>query len=627
MLAPTLLLPGCAAVHGALPWGRPEGPRVVDLRFEGLSAVSNDELAERMLTTESSLRPWVEDRPFEPATLREDLERIHSFYRTRGYYETEAESELTWNREQTRVRVLVRVVEGEPVRLRGFVVDFEETPDLDAAAREAITSDLGLELGEVFGVASYRSAREALLRRLADRGYPEASLAGGAEVKLATHAASVEWHVDPGPLVFFGPVQVAGLDDVDAELVLREVSVKSGERYSLTALERSQEQVYGVGLFRSVSVQATPPQEPRSALAAPEPDASEHREAEAGREAEERWPVSVRVEERPPRTVRAGIGFGTEDLLRVKLSWEHRNFFGGLRRLSFSAKASAILQGVEGRFLQPRFLDDLTELELRASAFRETTPAFDANRFKTAATLRRKLGDFWTARIGHGFELVDVRDLANDDEVLPEDLSDFGRLSTFLLGLERKQVDDDLEPTRGTWLDLEIEPSLVPIGSEVNYLRATLEARAYVPLPLESVLALRMRVGTLEPLGGFERSDIPVVKRFFSGGSTSVRGFDFQKLGPLDENDDPLGGLSLAEASTELRFPIWRGIGGVVFVDAGQIALESATFRAGDVLYSTGGGLRYRTPIGPLRLDFGYVLNPPSGIDRFRVHFSVGHAF
>jgi translocation and assembly module TamA len=106
-----------------------------------------------------------------------------------------------------------------------------------------------------------------------------------------------------------------------------------------------------------------------------------------------------------------------------------------------------------------------------------------------------------------------------------------------------------------------------------------------------------------------------------------VRGFKLDQLGPLDRFHEPVGGFTLAEASIELRFPIWRDLGGVAFVDAGQVALDSFDLRAKDFYYSAGGGLRYKTPIGPLRLDLAQVLNPPSGISSFGFYFSVGHAF
>ena len=141
------------------------------------------------------------------------------------------------------------------------------------------------------------------------------------------------------------------------------------------------------------------------------------------------------------------------------------------------------------------------------------------------------------------------------------------------------------------------------------------------------MLALKLRLGSLEPFAGDAERDVPVYERFFSGGSTTVRGFDYQELGPQDEDGDPAGGFSLLEASAELRFPIWRALGGVAFVDAGQVGAEPWRFRGSDLFFSVGAGLRYSTPVGPLRVDLAQVIDPPDGQDGLRIHFSIGHAF
>lgn len=337
------------------------------------------------------------------------------------------------------------------------------------------------------------------------------------------------------------------------------------------------------------------------------------------------WPVEVEVEERPPQSVSFGLGYGTEDQLRVRTGWQHRNLFGRARSLEISGKYSSLLYGIDATLHQRHWLRPLLELEIRGSARRESPPAYDADRFGGGVALGRPLWPHWTGRIGYAYEYNTNLRLESDvGETLG--LPEESRLSTFEFGLRRVQLDDALEPRRGTWLDLSVSPSLRGIGSDLDYLKAVLEGRTYLPVR-DCVLALRLRLGTLEPFGGSEQTDVPLVSRFYSGGSTSVRGFAFQKLGPLDEDGDPLGGLSLAEGSAELRFPIWRRLSGVVFVDAGRLALDSSNIGGGDFYYSTGAGLRVRTPLGPLRLDYGFLLNPPSGIDRSRLYISVGHAF
>jgi len=198
--------------------------------------------------------------------------------------------------------------------------------------------------------------------------------------------------------------------------------------------------------------------------------------------------------------------------------------------------------------------------------------------------------------------------------------------STLLFGLRRSTVDDVADPRRGTWLDVAAAPSLAAIGSQASYLHLSADARAYWPLgPV--TLAGRLRAETIQPLAGDGRGDVPTVDRLFGGGSGSVRGFEFQHLPPLDDDGDPLGGLSLVTSSLELRFPIWRILRGVVFVDAGQLAPGPFGFDFDDLYYSAGPGLRIQTPVGSLGLDYGFLLRRPDGVDRGRIHFSVGVTF
>jgi outer membrane protein assembly factor BamA len=334
--------------------------------------------------------------------------------------------------------------------------------------------------------------------------------------------------------------------------------------------------------------------------------------------------VQVQVEERAPRSVSLSLGYGTEDKVRAQASWQHRNLFGSARVFQIAAKYSALVYGVDATLEQRRWLEPLLDLELRTSARRETPPAYEANRYGGGVTLRRPLWPDWTGRAGYGLEWnTGVKLRSNEEDV---DLPESTRLSTFEFGLRRTTLDDPLEPRRGTWLDLALEPSARVIGSEVDYVKASVEARAYLPVPW-SVLAFRVRAGTLEPLGSTGKDDIPAFKRFYAGGSTSVRGYKYQKLPPLDDKNEPLGGLTRVEGSAELRFPIWWRISGVGFVDAGQLALDPTSLDPDDFFYSAGGGLRVRTPVGPVRFDIGFPLNRPSGTAPYRFYFSVGHAF
>jgi outer membrane translocation and assembly module TamA len=185
-----------------------------------------------------------------------------------------------------------------------------------------------------------------------------------------------------------------------------------------------------------------------------------------------------------------------------------------------------------------------------------------------------------------------------------------------------------LDPKKGTYFHVEAETAFSAIGSELDFVRPVAEISHIIPLTLRDrwYLAGRAKGGACFPGPNLDR--VPLIRRFFPGGADSVRGYPYQRLGPLDSSGKPLGGEAFVEASLEVRFPLYQELGGVVFMDAGN-AYEKINEEVGGLRFTTGAGLRYQTPVGPLRLDFGYQLNPPAEapISRYAVYLSVGQAF
>jgi outer membrane protein assembly factor BamA len=612
---------------------------VVALRFQGLDPVDREVIAPKLLTRGPAwwgLKFWEADPSFDPDDLQEDLSRVEEIHREYGYFEAQARSELEWNDERDEVDVTIAVETGPPVLLVAFDLEAAPGSAIEDARLEAIRAGLPLEIGGVFGSRAYAQQREALLDALAEQGRPSARIEGGARVDLDRHEARIEWTLDPGPFVRFGRIELLGLEDVDPELARRELTVEPGAPYSLSAQRRSERRLRDTELFHAVAIQ---PRRPSAAGAAADGDPSQPGEVDdganpsasggtdadpdAGVPTEEVWPLEVRLRERPPRSVRVSLGYGTEEQGRAHVSWRHRNFLGGARKLEIRAEYSSLLQGGELRFLQPHFIDPETDLGFTASIAREDVPAYEALSDRARIQLTRPITGPWKARTGYEFEYTDVVEVAADQ---PEE-EQSSRVSAVFAGVRRDTLDDRLSPTRGTWLDFYAEPALQAIGSSASYTTLIGEARGF-HRQWGVVVGGRLRVGTIEPMGGSDEDDVPIFERFFSGGSTSVRGYDYQSLGPRDDDDDPLGGLTVGEATFELRVPLpWWDLSLVGFLDAGQVSPGPWRLDADDVQYGAGPGVRLGTPVGPLRFDLGFPLNPRDGDSAFRIHFAVGHSF
>jgi outer membrane protein insertion porin family/translocation and assembly module TamA len=191
------------------------------------------------------------------------------------------------------------------------------------------------------------------------------------------------------------------------------------------------------------------------------------------------------------------------------------------------------------------------------------------------------------------------------------------------------QVDDPLNPKSGFQIFPNVEWASVALGSEVDFVKLSLEGRGYVPLGSFGTLAGKLLWGSIYNLENTE--SIPIFKRFFAGGSNSVRGYPYQKLGPLDQLGNPIGGLALVEGSLETRFPLpfYKSLEGVLFFDFGNVYEERLAIFDKGLRYASGCGVRYLTPIGPVRFDVGYELNPPDQqfFHPYQFYFSIGQAF
>jgi outer membrane protein insertion porin family/translocation and assembly module TamA len=196
----------------------------------------------------------------------------------------------------------------------------------------------------------------------------------------------------------------------------------------------------------------------------------------------------------------------------------------------------------------------------------------------------------------------------------------------------RSTADNLLNASRGYQLALHAESAGKVIPGTFTYNAITVDGRHYAPVGKRLVVADHLQLGVIDPAAG---GHVPFVKKYFLGGASSIRGWGRYEVSPLDPSGLPIGGNSLLAASSELRAVLRGALGGVAFVDAGNVWATAGAIDLKDLRYAVGLGLRYRTAIGPVRFDFGYQLNPIDGLlvngtpqaRRWRIHFSIGQAF
>lgn len=577
--------------------------RLGALVFRGNHAVRSEELRRAVVTIP---RPWYQrwrfwraPPEFDPVGFRTDLERLRRLYRSRGYYHARVTHDLELPAEGDALVAVVYIDEGPPVLVEDVAVVFSGAP-LPAEDHDLLLAALPIARGQVFSEDAYGRAVTYLRTYYREHGFARVRVHKRTEVDVLHDRARVAYEVDSGPRSVFGKVRVSGTRKVEPEVVHRELAFATGDPFRQSLLERTRSNLAALNLFRTIRI-----------------------EEDKSRDA--RVDLRVRVIETPPHEVRFGIGYDTEEQLRGLAGWRDYDFLGGGRQLGFTARASFLRRTLVGDFLQPHFPGTDERVRLIVSEEQEDEQTYTNDRARLMPRLE------WQPRpglTGYAFYRLEYDSLSGVntavEQLFPRLVPRPGILSGLGFGVDWSWIDDLLDPTRGSTASASVEPVGGFLGGDVSFVRVQGEVRRFQPLFAELSAAFRFHLAAEEPTGSSQ--DVPLFERLYAGGIGSVRGYERRHVGLLLDND-PVGGRSLIEASAELRHPITEELGAALFVDAGQVSLESFDFPFGDLRYGVGVGLRYKSPVGPLRVDLGFPLEPPRGDAHWQVHLSIGQAF
>jgi outer membrane protein assembly factor BamA len=309
-----------------------------------------------------------------------------------------------------------------------------------------------------------------------------------------------------------------------------------------------------------------------------------------------------------------------------------RNLGGGGRILDLDARYSLLGYLFEETFTNPAVFGTNFDFVHQSGARRLELPGFNDQAYFTQARMERDLTPHLRAYGGYGLEIarpfgIPLQTLELLQGTTPEKIY---RASYFQTGLKFDTVDNHLNPKQGELISLDNEVAPTFLGSNLQFAQGIFEARKYQALwDTGVVLAGRVKCGVIEPMQ--QTHQIPIVRRLFAGGANSVRGYELNFLGPRNAANDPIGGEALLEGSLELRFPlpIYENLGGVVFIDAGNVYLKLHQMDPTNLKYSPGFGLRYLSPIGPVGIDIAFPTNRINyqQDSRYQIHFTVGYAF
>ena len=521
-----------------------------------------------------------------------DIARLEAAARAAGYYDAKLSYEIDKRREPWRVTVKVAL--GTPYRLREVKVILPGggVPPL---AERFDPADLGLELGMRAQSAPILAAEDKLLRYYTTRGYPLAKVTGHqAIIDRADRSMHVTFTLVPGPVASFGKTEISGLTSVNRDFIEKRLTWKEGERYDSRKVDATQQTLIASNLFATVRIAPADKVSPDG-----------------------RIPMRISVTERRPRSVGGGIYYDSSLGFGGKAFWEHRNLFGEGELLHVEVTAGQSDYGLLTQFKRPAFLVLGLDLRSEASIGRLMTDAYDTRQAKFFTGLDYQFDSRIT--LGIGAEVINGR--VDDDT---------GTQNYTLAGLpayiRRDDTDDLLNPTRGTRLGLTATPFFGLDGNSPDYFQAKLSASGYQSLDADRrfILAGFTNIGSIT---GTSLDSLPRDLRLYEGGGGSVRGYGFQRAGPLDVFGNPIGGISSLDLGVELRTRINDTFGFVAFFEGGSVYDTTLPDLSQRLYWGTGVGVRYFSPIGPLRFDIATPLNRRPSDSIIQVYISLGQAF
>ncbi|MDZ7720113.1 MAG: BamA/TamA family outer membrane protein [Balneolaceae bacterium] len=567
-----------------------------------------------------------EDFYYTEDMVRRDRIRLRRYYERRGFHNVDVNYRVTSGDKEWKKNILFTIREGVPLSIQSSEVTIHADSSVSREIRESRDFDRAMSRHEFRAGRRFESIRRpdvegAFLQALQNLGYAWPEINIQTAVDSLAGLVDVDIQITPNAKTYFSEFQVEGELSVPKRTLLRQSGLREGELYTKSEIQDAQRNIFNHHLFRFATI-TLPEQDHDSTLT-----------------------TLVRVREFEPRTIQASVGVGMEEIVRGQVQWEHRNINGRGHRYSANARASFIEQRLSSDYLVPYIFNSKSRNVTSLFGLHRLEEAFELFQVGVNNSLIYQINQNKTASLSYEYSLNE--ELSRDQQVeLPDTVLSYDISSFILSGYYREGYS---RAQRGWVLQPSIELSGTFGEASFKFQKLNLDVRKYTQLTNSLVLANRVNGGVIFYT---QPDSLPSNIRYYSGGTNSIRGWGRQDLGPKApafneqgafDSYIPVGGRATFLFNFELRQDLDRFIPNVslaTFLDGGQVWQNISSLASRPIQFGAGGGIRYQSPIGPVRVDVAYKLNPTdedlqiyngenfgSAWDRIGIHFSIGQAF
>ncbi|NWF92545.1 MAG: outer membrane protein assembly factor BamA [Syntrophaceae bacterium] len=575
-----------------------EGPKghIKRIVFKGNHSLKSSQLKKVMTTKERNIFSFITKTGIlDEDVLKNDIQLLTAYYVDRGFLDAKVSEPKVDLHDPKRIQIEIEIVEGPQYRIGD--IDFKGDV---LTTKEELFRVLKIRRDQVYRMSAIRKEVGALTEKFADQGYANAEITPETSVDAKNLLVHVTFDIEKKKRVSFERIQITGNPKTRDKVIRRELRIAEGELYSASGLNRSRDRLKRTGFFKEV-------------------DFSTSRGS-----TDDKMNLDIKVEEAPTGALTFGVGYSSIENVVGVASISDRNLLGmgyhGLLRFRLGPYTRDLRLG----FTDPYFLG--SNYSAGFDLYNEARE-FDTYSYKILGgdiRFGKELTEEIRADAVYKLETIKVYDIYEGASRFIREQE--GKKMTSALGLSFSMDtrDNFFAPNRGGLHSISGENAGGILGGDNYYVKTVAATSWFFPLPLNTVLNLRGKMGMVEPYGG---KKTPIYEKFFVGGIYTVRGFEYGMAGPFDENREPLGSEKMLVFNSELIFPLAREIGlrGALFWDIGK-----GFDKFSDVTplkTGAGVGIRWFSPFGPLHIDIGFNLNPKEGEKRRVIDFTVGTVF
>ncbi|MCX8028350.1 MAG: outer membrane protein assembly factor BamA [Thermodesulfovibrionales bacterium] len=545
------------------------------------------------------------DTPYNQVMLEDDIESLKEFYSSLGYLDATIEHNKSLFLEDS-VEIVISINEG-----KRYLIDEIHFSGNSIFTSENLMTFLTVKAGDPLNDIEISNSRRNIVDRYRKLGFANVQVGVKKETQMGKN--NIHFSINEGERFLFGKTVFRGNVKTRHQVLLREMLHKEGYFFQNSTILQERQRLYRTGLFSDIDLDVSNPYTPFY----------------EGADSIKYVDVVYTVNEAPAGSMEFGVGYGEYERFRGFLEVGYKNLMGMNRQGSIRTEISSIEKRYILSYFDPWFFGENLPLKGLLLHERKVERSIDTKetRYRLKRTtasvgIDRKFTKEVNLEIYYDFSVVNTYDVKPDIIITKEDTGTL-IISAIRPGVIYDTRDSPFEPTEGILAGATAKFATSLLLSETDFVKFSFYINKYQSISDSMVLAGSIRGGIAR---GFKNTqELPLVERFFLGGRTTVRGYEQDTLGPKGSDGNPTGGNVFAMTNLELRTNIGKGLGVVTFLDAGNVWQTTANLS--NLKYTTGLGLRYNTPVGPFRIDYGYKLNRDKGDSKGELHFSLGHAF